>query len=180
MDPKKLAGITDWPEPKTLCQVQSFLGFGNFYQQFIKSYSTLAKPLTNLTKKDQPFKWSSECQNAFDQLKEHFLSAPVLRMPNPEQPFFLETDASAYATGSVLMQKDKNRNLHPCGYLSQTFNATEQNYPIYDRELFALVRALKGWQVLLEGAPHTVTVYSDHGNLKYFCSAQDLNRQQFR
>jgi hypothetical protein len=64
--------------------------------------------------------------------------------------------------------------------LSKTFNATEQNYPIYDWELFALIRALKEWRVLLEGAPHTITVYSDHENLKYFWSAQDLNRRQFR
>jgi hypothetical protein len=62
----------------------------------------------------------------------------------------------------------------------KTFNATEQNYPIYDRELFALIRALKEWKVLLEGAPHEITVYTDHQNLKYFRSAQDLSRRQFR
>ena len=180
MDPKKLSGIADWPIPKTLRQVRSFLGFGNFYRRFIRDYSKIAKPLTNLTKKDEPFIWNEQCQKAFDQLKRQFLSAPVLRMPNPEQPFFLETDASAYATGGVLMQKDESGHLHPCGYLSQTFNATEQNYPIYDRELYALIRALKEWRVLLEGTSHEITVYSDHANLKYFRSAQDLNRRQFR
>ena len=180
MDPKKLSGIADWPIPKTLRQVRSFLGFGNFYRRFIAGYSRLVKPMTELTKKDQNFEWTPKTQEAFDQLKKRFLSAPVLRMPDPEQPFFLETDASAFATGAVLMQKDENGKLHPNGYLSKTFNSTEQNYPIYDRELFALVRALKEWRVLLEGAPHTITVYTDHENLKYFRSAQKLNRRQFR
>jgi hypothetical protein len=156
MDPKKLSGIADWPEPKTLRQVRSFLGFGNFYCRFIKGYSMIIKPLTELTKKDRNFEWTSSCQNVFDHLKKCFLSEPVLRIPDPEQPFFLETDASTFATGAVLMQKDENGNLHPNGYLSKMFNAMKQNYPIYDQELFALIRALKEWRVLLEGAPHIV------------------------
>jgi hypothetical protein len=88
--------------------------------------------LTELTKKDWNFEWTSSYQDAFDHLKKCFLSEPDLHIPDPKQPFFLETDASAFATGVVLMQKDENRNLHPNGYLSKTFNATEQNYPIYD------------------------------------------------
>ena len=180
MDPKKLAGIADWPPPKTLRQVRSFLGFGNFYRRFIPKYSHIVKPLTELTKKDHPFVWTTTCQDAFDGLKGIFLKAPILRIPDPDKPFFLETDASAFASGAVLMQRTEQGNLHSCGYLSKTFNATEQNYPIYDRELLALICALKEWKILLEGAKHEITFHTDHANLKYFWSAQDLNRRQFR
>src|ERR1700688_1722992 len=180
MDPKKLAGIADWPVPKTLRQVRSFLGFGNFYRRFIAGYSRIVKPLTELTKKDHPFIWTETCQKVFEELKRVFLSEPILRIPNPDKPFFLEIDASAFASGAVLMQRDETGNLHSCGYLSKTFNATEQNYPIYDRELFALICALQEWKVLLEGAHHEIMVYSDHANLKSFRSARDLNPRQFR
>jgi hypothetical protein len=118
MDPKKLAVISEWPMPKNLRQVRSFLGFGNFYRQFIERFSHTVKPLTNLTKKDKPFQWTEECECAFKDLKRKFLEAPILVMPDQDQPFFLETDASAFASGGVLMQKDENGHLHPCGYIS--------------------------------------------------------------
>jgi hypothetical protein len=95
-----------------------------------------------LTKKDQPFVWSKDCEDAFQTLKKRFTEAPILVIPDQEKPFFLETDASAYASGGVLMQKDDNGLLHPCGYISGTFSPAEQNYQIYDRELLALIRAL--------------------------------------
>ena len=180
MDPKKLAGISDWPTPKNLRQVRSFLGFGNFYRRFIERFSHTVRPLTALTKKERPFEWTKECEDAFQRLKQRFVEAPVLMMPDQDQPFYLETDASAFASGGVLMQKDPNGHLHPCGYISRTFNETEQRYQIYDRELLALIRALDEWKVYLEGARHTVTVYIDHDNLRYFRSGQTLNKRQAR
>jgi len=180
MDPKKLAGISDWPVPKNLRQVRSFLGFGNFYRRFIERFSHKVRPLTALTKKDKPFEWTKECEYAFQTLKKAFLEAPILVMPDQDQPFYLETDASAFASGGVLMQKDSNGHLHPNGYISRTFNETEQRYQIYDRELLALIRALTEWKVYLEGALHPVTVYIDHDNLRYFRSGQTLNKRQAR
>jgi hypothetical protein len=180
MDPKKLAGISDWPTPKNLRQTRSFLGFGNFYRRFIERFSHIVRPLTSLTKKEKSFEWTPECEHAFKELKQRFVEAPVLTMPDQDQPFYLETDASAFASGGVLMQKDDNGHLHPCGYLSRTFNETEQRYQIYDRELLALIRALDEWKVYLEGARHTVTVYIDHDNLRYFRSGQTLNKRQAR
>ena len=118
MDPKKLAGIEDWPSPKTVRQVRSFIGFGNFYRRFIERFSHIVKPLTALTKKETKFKWTTITEDAFQKLKKRFLEAPVLKMPDQEEPFYLETDASAFASGSVLMQKDENGHLHPCGYIS--------------------------------------------------------------
>jgi hypothetical protein len=126
MDPKKLAGISDWPSPKNLHQVRLFLGFGNFYQRFIQRFSHIVKPLTSLTKKGQSFEWTKECEEAFQKLKQRFQEGPVLLMADQIKPFYLETDASAFASGTVLMQKDDNGLLHPCGYLSKTFSPTEQ------------------------------------------------------
>jgi len=175
MDPKKLAGISDWPVPKNLWQVWLFLGFGNFYWQFIEQFSHTVWPLTALTKKDKPFAWTAKCEQAFQGLKKWFLEQPILVMLDQDQLFYLETDASAFASGGVLMQKDGNRHLHPCGYISWTFTETEQKY---DRELLALIRALNEWKVYLEGAKHIVTVYIDHDNLRYFCTGQTLNKWQ--
>jgi hypothetical protein len=127
-----LAGITDWPAPKTIRQIRSFLGFCNFYRRFIHQFSHKAKPLTELTKKGIPFNWSNKCEDTFQALKREFIKAPVLVMPNLDEPFYLEMDASNYALGAVLMQKDDNGHLHPCGYLSKTFSETEQKYPIGD------------------------------------------------
>ena len=108
------------------------------------------------------------------------MEAPVLTMPDQDKPFYLETDASAFASGGVLMQKDENGHLHPCSYFSRTFTETEQRYQIYDRELLALICGLTEWKVYLEGARHTVTVYIDHDNLRYFRSGQTLNKRQAR
>jgi hypothetical protein len=81
MDPAKLKGILDWPAPKTVKEVQSFIGFGNFYHCFVKGFSHLAHPLHDLLKKDKKFVWSEECQESFEQLKKPFTEEPVLMMP---------------------------------------------------------------------------------------------------
>src|ERR1700678_4469667 len=87
MDPMKLKGMLEWPEPKTVKEVQSFLGFGNFYRQFIKGFSDLAHPLNDLLKKDRKFDWSEECQSSFNLLKKQFTEEPVLMMPDHSKPF---------------------------------------------------------------------------------------------
>ena len=122
MDPIKLAGIRDWPTPTTVKQVRSFLGFGNYYRRFISGMAHIARPLNDLTKKDKIWNWTLECQLAFDTLKEKFMTAPVLRMPDVNKPFVLQTDASNRAIGAVIMQKDENGELHPCRYLSKALH----------------------------------------------------------
>ena len=102
MDPVKLKGITDWPTPTTVKQVRSFLGFGNYYRKFIHGYSNLTQPLNELLKKDVKFEWTTKCQEAFEALKQKFLEAPVLQMPDSSKPFLVESDASKYASGAVL------------------------------------------------------------------------------
>jgi hypothetical protein len=104
MDPAKIAPILEWNTPTCVKDVQSFVGFANFYRRFIKGYSELATPLTRLTKKDVAFEWTQEAQDAFDALKQAFTTAPVLIAFDPEKEITVETDASDYALGAVLSQ----------------------------------------------------------------------------
>ena len=108
MDTVKLKGIRDWPAPKTVKEVRSFLGFGNFYRKFINKFSELAAPLNGLLKKDVTFNWTQECQKSFDTLKQRFTSEPVLMMPDQSRPFQIEVETSKYASGAVLTQMDTN------------------------------------------------------------------------
>jgi len=153
MDPAKLEGIKNWPSPTTVKQVRSFLGFENFYRKFIGYYADIVRPLNNLTKKDLIWNWMNACEEAFEKLKEEFQKAPVLLMPDLTKPFTIETDASKFATGAVIQQKDMNEDWHPCGYISHSFDVTQRNYEIYDRELMGIVCALETWRHYLQGSP---------------------------
>src|ERR1700759_4919160 len=102
MDPTKVAGVRDWPVPTNIKEVQSFLGFANFYHRFIKDFVKIARPMFDVTKKDVPFSWSSACQDAFKGLKLAMTWAPVLLMPDVMKQFRLECDSSDFATGAVL------------------------------------------------------------------------------
>ena len=175
MEKTKLAGIANWPTLTTVKQVRSFLGFGNFYRKFIGRYSDLARPLNDLTKKNLSWDWTDACQDAFDGLKAAFLSAPVLLMPDTAKPFVVESDASKWATGAVLRQQGDDGEWHPCGYISHSFDATQRNYEIYDRELLGVVRALEEWRHYLQGSQFPTVVLSDHKNLTYFRTAQKSN-----
>ena len=101
-------------------------------------------------------------------------------MFDPDKPIFIETDASEFALGAILYQKDENGHLHPIAFLSKKFTDTESRYPIHDKELMAIVIACKQWRAYLEGANYTITVYSDHKNLTYFLSTKELNKRQVR
>ena len=165
---------------QNLRNIQGFLGFGNFYRQFIWHFSEIAKPLNDLLKKDKKFEWTKDCQKAFDNLKRRFTEEPVLMMPDQTKPFQIETDASKYATGAVLTQLDSNGDRHPISFISKTFSPTERNYEIYDRELLAIIRALDEWRHYIQGSTHTTMFLSDHKNLTYYREAKKLNRRQAR
>jgi hypothetical protein len=181
MDEEKLKGVLEWPIPTKVKHVQAFIGFANYYRRFIKDFSKIVKPLTNLTKKDQAWVWEAEQQNAFEALKKAFTTAPILRIPDDENPFRLSTDASDFATGAVLSQLDPNDNLwHPVAYFSKSLDVHERNYEIYDKELLAIIRGLEEYRHHLEGHPKKIEIWSDHQNLTYFKSAQKLTRRQAR
>ena len=116
-DPVKVKGFADWPVSGSVKDVQSFLGFRNFYQKFIPKFSTLAAPLNNLLKKDTAFEWNEETQWAFEELKQRLTLAPVLMMPDQTKPFQIECDVSKYTSGAVLTQLDSNGDCHSVAFL---------------------------------------------------------------
>jgi hypothetical protein len=105
MDPGKVSAVRDWTTPTMLKEVRVFIGFSNFYRRFIKDFSSIARPLHDLTKKDVPWQWHAEQQQAFDLLKEKFCQEPILKVYDPSLPTRVEVNASGFATGGILSQK---------------------------------------------------------------------------
>ena len=180
MDPKKIETVLNWATPANVTDVQRFLGFANFYRRFIRNYSKITTPLTALTRKQHKFDWSPSADAAFTTLKTAFTSAPILLHPQLDQPFIVETDASDFALGAVLSQRDNDGILHPIAYHSRKFSTAEINYEIYDKELLAIIDSFQTWRQYLLGAQHKITVYCDHKNLEYFMTTRVLNRRQAR
>jgi hypothetical protein len=143
MDPAKISGITKWPQPKKLKDLQSFLGFCNFYRCFIQNYSHIARPLFALSKKDVPFIWTSDQESAFRALIHAFTTAPLIILPDSKLPFRLITDASDYALGAILEQPDTLNRWHPVAFYSKSMIDAELNYDIHDKELLAIVKSLE-------------------------------------
>ena len=177
IDPTKTESLQDWPHTLTKVKdVRSILGVLGYQRPFIPNFADIAKPLMALTKKDQPFIWTQECRQALDTLIDAVLSNPTLLQPDPMKPFFLQVDASAFATGAILTQKDHRGKHAAIGFHSQTFSDAERNYDIHDQELLALMRGLNHWRHLLVGTPTPITVYTDHKNLEYYRHPQHINR----
>src|SRR6266404_1604301 len=177
MDPIKISGIADWPIPKTVKDVRSFLGFRNFYRAFIRGFANIARPLNQLTRKDVEWTWDTKEQHAFDDLRRRVTAEPVLKQPELDKPFELEVDASGFAVGAVLLQRDDDNKRHPIGYYSATLIEVERNYDIYDLELLAIVKALRNWRPFLAGSPHIITVHTDHANLQYWRQPHKISRR---
>jgi hypothetical protein len=180
MDPAKVKVIQDWPEPRKVKDIQSFLGFANFYRRYIHNYSDIVVPLTCLTRKNIPWNFDESCKLAFLTLKQAFISAPVLTHYKPSCPLVIKTDASDYALAAILSQVESNGEIHPVTYLSQTFSDTKLNYDTNDKELMAIYEAFKAWRHYLEGTKVPIDVITDHKNLEYFCTTRILSRRQAR
>ena len=166
MDPGKVSAVKSWPTPTTLKEVRAFIGFANFYRRFIKDFSTMARPLHDLTKKDTPWQWNKEQQEAFNSIKWQFCTEPILKVYDPELPTRVEVNASGFATGGILSQKHNNGLWHPIAYRSQSMSKEERNYKIYDREMLGLIRALEDWRHFLEGI--IFEVITDHKNIEWW------------
>ncbi|MBW0562542.1 hypothetical protein O181_102257 [Austropuccinia psidii MF-1] len=142
MNSSKVKQILDWPQPRNIKDLPSFLGFSNFYCCFIKNYSKKITSLTSLLKKDSPFIFNEEALSQFQALKEAFTSAPILSHFNPSIPTIVEIDASDYALGAVLTQVNDSRK-RPIAFDSHKLLPDELNYGIHDKELLGIVWALK-------------------------------------
>lgn len=166
-DPTKLKELIEWPEELTSKgEVHSILGVFGYQRIYVEDLSKITAPLTQLIKKEAPFVWTLECIEAIRKLKKALINKPVLWQPIMDKQFFLEVDASDYATRVVLFQKDKEGKPHICRYYSKTLNKMEQRYKIYNKELTAMDQMLANWQHLLKGAE--VQILIDHKNLTYY------------
>lgn len=163
-DPEKVSAVANWPEPATIKQVRQFLGMASWYRRFIESFSTVAAPLTHLTRKNARWKWEEEESTAFRTLKERLISAPVLACPDFSRRIFLQTDASSTGLGAVLTQRydDGDRVI---AYASRTLNAAERNYSATELECLAIIWGIRRMRSYLEG--YGFTVITDHQALKW-------------
>jgi len=174
----KVVGVLNWPVPKMVRDIRKFLGLANYYRRFVKDFAKLARPLNNLTRKEEKWRWGNEQQEAFKQLKQVFTSKPLLVALDIDKEFRVEADTSNFATGRVLLIKCEDNKWRPVAYISKLLNEMERNYEIHDKEMLAVIRCLEAWRHFLEGSQSKFEVWIDHKNLEYFMSNQKLNHRQ--
>ncbi|MBW0477973.1 hypothetical protein O181_017688 [Austropuccinia psidii MF-1] len=177
MDSSKVQQILNWPQPRNIKALQSFLGFSNFYLPFIKNYSKKITYLTSLLKKDSAFIFNEEALSQFQILKEAFTTEPILAHFNPSLPTIVETDPSHHALIAVLSQLNYSGK-HPIAFDSRKLLPDELNYEIHEKELLGLVWALKCWRAFLLSLSNPLELLTDHSSLQYFMSSKVLTHRQ--
>jgi len=165
--------ILDWPIPKNIHEVRQFLGLAQYYRRYVVSFAKISSPLSDLLvesdaeirkKRYRPFNWTPQCQWCFEKLKNSLSSGPVLIQPDETQPYTVETDASEWAIGYVLLQTGPDGKLHPVAYGGKKMTGTELNYPVHEKELLAIKEALRTWAPYLQNNA-TTTIFTDHQSL---------------
>jgi hypothetical protein len=173
VDPEKVKAVLEWKQPTLALEIRSFLGLAGYYRRFIEGFSKIARPMTELLRKDTKFVWSEACERSFQELKRRLTSAPVLVLPDNQKSFVVYCDASRQGLGCVFMQEGR-----VVAYASRQLRTHEQNYPTHDLELAAVVHFLKIWRHYLIG--NKCEIYTDHKSLKYIFTQSDLNLRQRR
>ena len=176
-DPKKTEALRSWPEPTSVTEIRSFLGFCSYYRRFVRNFSHIARSLSNLTSKNVKFSWSEECQKAFDELKSKLHQSPVMAYPKKDCDFILDTDASDQGIGAVLSQKQDGQE-KVIAYGSRTLNKSEQRYCVTRKELLAVVFFMNYYRHYLIGRHFLVR--SDHKPLQWIFKLKDPTGQLAR
>jgi hypothetical protein len=177
----KIAAVRDWPTPTKIQELRAFLGLAGYYRRFVKDFSAIALPLTELTRNvtHQKLQWNTTQQLAFVELKRALQSTPVLALPDATKPFVVHCDASGYAVGAVL-QQDRGSGLQPVAYLSKKLSGAESRYPVHEQELLAIITALTTWRHYLSGTDVPVRIRTDHKSLTHFQTQPMLSGRQTR
>lgn len=178
IDKDKTVKINEFQIPKDQTQVKSFLGLAGFYRRYIKNFSKRASPLTNLLRKDVPFNWNEETQNAFDDIKNAILNPPILALPDPNAELQITTDASALGIGAVLEQKYPNGEIKPLYFYSKKLNPSQAKYSATVLEFFAIYSALTFFRTFLIG--RKFKVFTDHKPLEGFLSNKNPSSKILR
>ena len=179
-DPGKLEAVERYPVPKTKKEVRGFLGLTGFYRKFIENYSQLALPLSDLTKKSLPDKvnWSRDCEKAFSGLKKAMCQSPVLRNPDFDKRFLLQTDASDRGVGAVLSQQDDDGKDRPITYFSKKLLPRETRYSTVEKECLAIKLGVEAFSVYLIG--REFTIQTDHRSLVWLNKLKEKNARLTR
>ncbi|CAM8972455.1 unnamed protein product [Rhodiola kirilowii] len=177
VDKAKVEVMEKLPPPKDVKGIRSFLGHAGFYRRFIKDFSKIAKPLTNLLCNDTKFWFNEECLVSFEKLKKALVSAPIIQPPNWDLPFELMCDASDYAIKGVLGQR-VDKKLHAIHYTSKVLNGGQLNYSTTEKELLAIVYAFDKFCSYLVGSK--TIVFTDHATIKYLLSKKDSKPRLIR
>ncbi|RXN12176.1 Transposon Ty3-I Gag-Pol poly [Labeo rohita] len=177
-DPSKVEAIRAFPAPNTLKEVQRFLGLAGWYHRFVPNFSKIAEPLNSLKKKGQVFKWMTQCQQAFDQLKACLTSPPILGHPDLQVPFIVYTDASDTGLGAILTQRKDLGKEEVIAYASRTLTGAEINYTATEKECLAVIWALEKWEHYLEYK--LFTVVTDHSALQWVMGSTKTNSRLIR
>jgi transposase InsO family protein len=175
--PEKVTAVRNYPVPKTVKDVRAFVGLGSFYRRLVPKFAEIAKPLTELTRKDRPFEWGPRQQKAFDDLKDRLCTTPVLAYPNFDLPFILTTDASSVAVAAILSQVQDGEE-RPIAYGSRQLSTTEQAYSASEAEMLALVFGTKHFRCFIYGKRFLVR--TDHSALTYLRTFSDTNCRLMR
>jgi len=175
MEKEKVQGVIEWPVPRSVKDVQKFLGLANYYRRFVKDFARIAKRLHETMRKGKKWEWGEKQQKAFEELKKRFTTEPDL-----DKEMRVEADTLDFATGGVLLMKCEDEKWRPVAYISKSLNEAERNYKIHDKEMLAIIRCLEAWRHFLEGAKGQFEIWTDHKNLEYFMKAQKLNQRQAR
>ncbi|GFX64535.1 retrovirus-related Pol polyprotein from transposon 412 [Trichonephila clavipes] len=178
IDKDKSVSINEFPVPKDQKQIKSFLGCCNFYRRYIKNFAKRALPLTNLLRKDTPFEWTSETQEAFDDIKKAILNPPVLALPDQNAELQITTDASFRGIGAVLEQKYPNSEVKPLYFFSKKLNPSQSKYNATVLEFFAIYTALNFFRPFLLG--RKFKVFTDHKPLAGFLSNKNPSSKFLR
>lgn len=170
-DPGKIEDMLKWPTPTTMTELRAFLGLTGYYRKFVKGYGVISQPLTAILRlKD--FQWNPQAQTTFEALKQAMTSTPVLKVPNFQEPFTVETDACQSGIGAVLMQRGQ-----PIAYLSKALGLKHRELSIYEKEFLALIMAVERWRYYLERGLFYIQI--DHKSLAYL-TEQNLHSNMQR